>query len=472
MGCYHTAFARGEPLHRRAWSFGVHATGAIARRVASRLPARLATRARSIANAPESGSTVAAHILEKELTLPKEACPRSAPRVLSIIGSLAPGGAERQLAAFLAESAQRNLAQHELVTLNACVGVHAHYLSRVEHAGVSVRALGVVAHSAAMERLRRDANLRVALRALGPTLRPNVSDLVGEILASQPDVVHAWLDHANITAGIAAILAGVPRVVLSLRSVHPGNFPMLSRPWMLPWYQALARDQRVRFIANSAEGAQSYAAWIGIHPDRIRVVLNGLDAESVRRPTNDAIARTRATIARDTPILVTGVLRLSEEKQPLVFVEIARRILAQRDDVCFALAGDGPMASEVNAAATRLGPRFQILGRRTDVPELLAASDVAFLTSRIEGTPNVLLEAQWLGVPVVAARVGGVGDAVQHGHTGILADRPDVDSLTEALRVLLVDEALRRRCAAAGPLFVEQRFGLSRMVDETVQSYD
>jgi glycosyltransferase involved in cell wall biosynthesis len=170
--------------------------------------------------------------------------------------------------------------------------------------------------------------------------------------------------------------------------------------------------------------------------------------------------------------LVTGVLRLSEEKQPLVFVEIARRILAQRDDVCFALAGDGPMASEVNAAATRLGPRFQILGRRTDVPELLAASDVAFLTSRIEGTPNVLLEAQWLGVPVVAARVGGVGDAVQHGHTGILADRPDVDSLTEALRVLLRDEALRRRCAAAGPLFVEQRFGLSRMVNETVQSYD
>lgn len=472
MGCYHTAFARGEPLHRRAWSFGVHATGAIARRVASRLPARVATRARSFANAPESGSTVATHILERALTLPEESCHGSMPRVLSIIGSLAPGGAERQLAAFLAESAQRKLAQHELVTLNACVGVHAHYLSRVENAGVSVRTLGVVANSTAFEHLRRDERLRFALRAVGSSLRPNVADLVGEFLASKPDVVHAWLDHANIAGGIAAILADVPRVVLSLRSVHPGNFPMLSRPWMLPWYQALARDQRVRFVANSAEGADSYAKWIGIHPDKIRVVLNGLDTESVYRPSREAIARTRASIAGNASVLITGVLRLSEEKQPLVFVEVAREILAQRDDVCFALAGDGPMSAEVTAAAAQLGPRFQILGRRQDIPELLAASDIALLTSRIEGTPNVLLEAQWLGVPVVAARVGGVGDAVHDGHTGLLADHAHAPALTAALRTLLGDADMRDRFRTAGPKFIEERFGLTRMVDETRRCYE
>jgi glycosyltransferase involved in cell wall biosynthesis len=144
---------------------------------------------------------------------------------------------------------------------------------------------------------------------------------------------------------------------------------------------------------------------------------------------------------------------------------------AMHSRVSFALAGDGPMRDEVRALASPLGARFTMLGARSDAATVLAAADLVLLTSRAEGTPNVLLEAQLLGVPVVATRVGGVGDAVDDGGTGILCAADDPAGLRDAVLRLLADDALRARLGAAGPAWIARRFSVEAMVDATDALY-
>jgi glycosyltransferase involved in cell wall biosynthesis len=461
MGLYARAFIRSEPLPRRAAGFALHVGLAVARRGVRLVGPRVVESARRVVDGPDLDPEVVERVLGVAPTGGISPVPN---RVVSVIGSLAPGGAERQLAIYLSEASGRGLAEHRLVTLNRCDGVHAHHLGRVESAGVAVRAMGAEADPRVLREIRSNRALRLRLRSVPAVLRPNVSDLVGEFLRESPSVVHAWLDHANIVAGIAALAVGVPRVVLSLRSLHPGHFPMLHRGWMRAWYRALAASPRVRFVANSREGAASYAEWIGIEPARIAVVLNGMDSADAMRAPPSEVARVKAELAPDGARVVSGVMRLSEEKRPNLFAEVARRVCAERPDVRFAIAGDGPLAGELRAAAAPLGERLAVLGRRTDVPAILAASQVVLLTSRVEGTPNVLLEAQMLGTPVVATRVGGVPDVVEDGVTGLLADRDDAAALARAVLALLDDEDVRARMGAAGARMIAERFSIHAMV--------
>jgi glycosyltransferase involved in cell wall biosynthesis len=109
-----------------------------------------------------------------------------------------------------------------------------------------------------------------------------------------------------------------------------------------------------------------------------------------------------------------------------------------------------------------MGGAFTLLGRRDDAPALLAAADVALLTSRVEGTPNVLMEAQAAGTPVVATRVGGIPDAVRDGATGLLAASGDAPALAQAVVSLLVDRAMHARMSAAAAEFARAEFSLER----------
>ena len=93
----------------------------------------------------------------------------------------------------------------------------------------------------------------------------------------------------------------------------------------------------------------------------------------------------------------------------------------------------------------RLCDVITLLGRRLDVHAVLSGSDVVLNTSSIEGMPNVVMEAQMLGVPVVATAVGGTPDIVVSGSTGFMADVDDVEGLARGAIILLKDRTLARR---------------------------
>ena len=101
----------------------------------------------------------------------------------------------------------------------------------------------------------------------------------------------------------------------------------------------------------------------------------------------------------------------------------------------------------------------------------LSLFDVFLLTSKFEGTPNVVIEATLLGIPVVATDVGGTREAIAENITGLVADGADPDELAAHVLEILDDPTWSARVRSKGRDFVEQRFGLTRMLNETVALY-
>jgi glycosyltransferase involved in cell wall biosynthesis len=89
----------------------------------------------------------------------------------------------------------------------------------------------------------------------------------------------------------------------------------------------------------------------------------------------------------------------------------------------------------------------------------------------VEGTPNVVLEASLLGVFVVATAVGGTGETIVPGVTGEAIDNPTAPKLAHAVLSALRNPAAMQRASTEGPAFVQKRFGLARMLDETISVY-
>lgn len=165
----------------------------------------------------------------------------------------------------------------------------------------------------------------------------------------------------------------------------------------------------------------------------------------------------RADPRRGPPRIVM-VSRFAYPKDPVTVI----RALAQLRELDweFELIGDGPDRPQVEAALREcsLGDRVKLMGTRNDVPERLAAAQLFVLVSMREGFPLSVLEAMRAGLPVVAASVGGISEAVEEGRSGHLVPPADPDALAAALRPLIEDAELRGRYGEAARARFEAEF--------------
>jgi glycosyltransferase involved in cell wall biosynthesis len=171
--------------------------------------------------------------------------------------------------------------------------------------------------------------------------------------------------------------------------------------------------------------------------------------------------------------MVAGAFRLSPEKRPLLWIDTAAEALKLEPRLHFVIAGEGGMHREMEARISELGLRRRITlaGRMSDVHALFMACDAFMLTSEQEGIPNVLLEAQWYGRPVLTTRAGGAEEALQDSVTGRLSDDSTPAALGRALADLIRDDALKLRAQAAGQGFISRKFSSDRMIDEALALY-
>ena len=393
-------------------------------------------------------------------------------RVLLVNDGLGPGGAERQVV--IAARALKAAGVHDLTVL----ALHTRQDPSLEffrpdlaEAGIAFAAL---AHPISLLSLPdRIVPLEVAAAAadLPHPIPQLVYTLAAEFVRRRPAVVHAWQDATNVAAGLAALAAGIPRVVLSLRNISPDHFPYWT-PSMRPAYRAMLGSPRVVILNNSRAGAATYAEWLGIALDRIEVLHNSLALPAAG--TDREKFRRAAGIPCDAP-LIGSVFRLSEEKQPLLWLDAVFGVLAERRDVHAVLIGDGPMRSEVLArlSGAPCAARFHYFAAWRPAGDAIAAFDVLFLASRAEGMPNVVLEAQAAGVPVLATDVGGVAEAVLPDRTAILVAPQDAtaDKLCRTLQVALDDRALRNRTQQQGPELIANSFAPQAMAARLMDIY-
>jgi glycosyltransferase involved in cell wall biosynthesis len=244
---------------------------------------------------------------------------------------------------------------------------------------------------------------------------------------------------------------------------------------MDPAYRALARHPSVTLVNNSRAGADDYASWIGIPRDRIKVVHNAIDFADRARLAPQERAALRASLGiPESAFLVGGVFRLDEEKRPLSWVRTAALVANAVANARFVIFGQGPMRDEILRAAQREGiaDRLTMPGVTDDVLSAISIMDIFLLTSSAEGLPNVILEAQWVGAPVVATDVGGVSEALEPDVTGWTLPPDDLEGLAARIIWLHEQAAAIETARSRGPAFVRERFGIARMVADTIRIYD
>jgi glycosyltransferase involved in cell wall biosynthesis len=238
-------------------------------------------------------------------------------------------------------------------------------------------------------------------------------------------------------------------------------------------YRALCAVPGVTLVNNSHAGADDYAAWLGIDARSIGVIYNGVECSDAKL---DGCERERWRETLHIPAraeVVGSMFRFAPEKRPVLWLHVAAAIAARRPETWFVIFGEGELLGEMEATARRLGlaGRLRMPGVTSSACSALSAMDAVLLTSAWEGTPNVALEAQWYGVPVIATRAGGSAEAIAHGETGWIVDASDPPTIAERVVATLDDEGACHRLPTAGLQFIAERFGLARMIDETLMVY-
>ncbi len=317
-----------------------------------------------------------------------------------------------------------------------------------------------------------DEEERALLLPRGSPFGLTLTLLTSYLHRTRPKVVIAQLDMTNLLAGVAGHLAQVPNVILSFRNYNPSHFSYLSAPWLKRCYQALSLSGRITLSGNSRAGNEDYASWIGIPRDRVAWIPNAIDPADFPDPLD----KQREDLSHELGLtdgqpIILGVFRLSEEKQPETFVRVCKLVVQRVPSVRTFIAGVGPMQQETEEAIRQAGlsGRVTLLGLRTDVAVLMSIASVVLLTSRHEGMPNVLMEAQLSGIPVVSTRVGGTPDCVIDGVTGLLADRDDVDGLADRCVAILSDTELAAAMGMRGRDLMRAHFGKERVASLYVQ---
>jgi glycosyltransferase involved in cell wall biosynthesis len=387
--------------------------------------------------------------------------------ITMMIGSLSGGGAERQTMLTARATTARGLGPVSLACAYLDTPEQRFLLPGLDGSGVSVTHIG----SDPIDVV--DRPIEELVRTLPRRLSP-VLVYAASLAARHPRIAHLWLDDVNIKGGIAAVLTGVPRIVLSQRNIPPQHF-QFHEPYMREAYRWLARQPGVVMINNSATGAEAYESWLSLPPGTIRIVRNGLDcAEETLRSYREGRGRYRAVLGvpPDAP-LIGGVLRFSEEKRPLLWLKVAAAVRKRIPEAHFVLIGDGVLRGEVTERARRsdLADAMHLPGMERDCLRAMADMDLLLLTSRAEGLPNVLVEAQAVGTPVVTTRVGGAPECVRHGLTGWILTAEDPDLIAQTVVELLHDHEWRKKARAKGPEFVRNSFNLDRVIEETIALY-
>lgn len=359
-------------------------------------------------------------------------------RVAHVIWSLGLGGAEQVVIRLAA-----GLDRRRFEAFICCLDRPGPFAPRAEAEGIEVVALDK----------RGPLDARAALR-LARLLR-----------SRRVDVVHTHLWGASLWGRLAAVAARVPAIVTTEHNVDS---------WKGAHHLALDRalaHVTTHLVAVSRQVQEFYEAR-GVGRGRWRVVYNGVD-------TSGGLRRTRSPAFRELGLSPDGpvvglVGRLVPAKAPEVFLRALSLAAPRVPGLRGLVVGDGPLRSELEAVARRLGLGDLVVfaGVRQDVADLLPGLDALLFSSLREGLSMAMLEAMAAGVPVVATEVGGTPELITHGESGLLVPPGHPERLADALVGLLEDPAGADAIRQAARRRVEDRFSLARMTAAHEALYD
>lgn len=377
--------------------------------------------------------------------------------VALVTGSLGPGGAERQLTRLASEltrmaDAPEPWSPAVLVRpkkVEVLVKQHTEpdgsgkkqgldfFLPVLTEAHIPVTEINRLPPISVAHQSVSDGNLSRLLEQLPPPVHYGVTRLAPALRANSFDVVSLWQDGTCLFGALAALLAGAPTIHLVFRGLPPNIRKDRFREEYPELYQALAQVPGVHFVSNSCKAAEAYAEWLGIPIVRFHVLYNGVPDLSTDASSAD-VQKWKAfhESTADATETIGGVFRLEPDKRPQLWIKLAALYLKQRPLARFVIVGDGRLHDIIVALADELHVtnRLLLVGLSNHVGFWYSRMDVSVLLSRYEGLPNVLIESQLLGVPVVSTPAGGAGECFVEDVTGHLlgdVEHPDLHEACE-----------------------------------------
>lgn len=287
--------------------------------------------------------------------------------------------------------------------------------------------------------------------------------LTAELRRDPPDLAHAHSARAHAAGAPAAWAAGrVPFVVSRRVDFRVATHAASRWKYRLPVDRYLCISRPVMAVMRAG----------GIETSRLALVPSGIDfaaLEADTAPGRDL--RAWLGLPADAPVLGT-VAALAPHKDHATLLAAAPAILAAAPDAHFVWLGEGECraALESSRDARGLAARVHMPGFQTDARALMRQFTLFVLSSHLEGLCTSLLDAQALGVPIVATRAGGIPDVVEDGRTGRLAPPSDPAALAASVVEALADAPGRTRRAAAARASV-RAFSAGRMVERTLETY-
>ncbi len=310
--------------------------------------------------------------------------------------------------------------------------------------------LWVLKHGPDMVHMAEEAGINVVHVSRSSWVGPQgVGRLGWRLMKRPPELLYTLTVVPNIWGRILGSLARVPVIVSGYRSLLPAQL----EGWLWP----LAN----RIICNADALKEIMVSKFSVDPDRIAVVPNAVDADYFQ---SDPAAK-----APEPTVLYVG--RLVEEKDPLNALEgfclAAERVPEARMEI----VGNGPLKRELERRIRERGleSKVALLPAASDIRPHFNRAWVLTLVSAREASPNVIIEAMAMRLPVVATRVGGIPELVLHGRTGLLVEPHDPAGLADALVSVLDDEGTRASMGLAAREQALANHTLEQMVRRTEQ---
>ena len=274
------------------------------------------------------------------------------------------------------------------------------------------------------------------------------------------DVIHTHNPQPHLFGVLAGALSRTPVVHTKHGRNYPGN---AKRVWL---NRQLSRFTK-KVVAVSEAAAEVARDIERVPPAKLMVILNGIDTTKFAPSTDSQSATSDVTIGT--------VGRLSKEKNYPMLVRafvILRRQLPNLDTQLL-FVGDGPERPAIDAEARKQGvhEHCEFAGMQSEVEVWLKRIDVFCLSSITEGTSMTLLEAGASGVPAVVTDVGGNGEIVADGKSGVVVPAGDEEALSGALVRLVEDKEVREQMGVAARQRIIERYSIESMVEAYAEVY-
>ncbi len=286
----------------------------------------------------------------------------------------------------------------------------------------------------------------------GPLRLGRVRAIAAHLKRGRFDVAYSLQGTSSVWGTISARLAGTRCVFAGFRG--QACVGGLSRRVL-----GVLGRKVTGWIVNAACVRDHIVGTMGADPQKVHIVPNGIAPASYESQLSRAEAR-RLFDLPDDSVAVGMVANLRPVKNHHMFLRVARRVVQTRPGVVFLAAGDGPMRAELESTASEYGlaDRVRFLGRLKNVPDLLAACDLAMLTSVTEGLPNTVAEAQGASLPCVSTANGGAKEVILPGRTGFIVPVDDDVAMADRLVQLIDDPSARSEMGLRAAERIRQQF--------------